>query len=137
MRSKIALPTVVLLLCSCNLAYSQPHASRLKLTTSETIVTPQENVPTRIPLKCDTDGNIYLRGYQLPHPMGAPAVKITTDGKKAIAARLDIDKFKEGDVMDSATDPAGTLYEAVSTDKGTFIVKFNSDGNYVSDVKLC
>src|SRR4051812_19873399 len=102
MRSKIPFPTAVFLLCSCNLAYSQQHASRLKLTTSEIIVTPEENVPTRIPLKCDTDGDIYLRGYQLAHPLSAPAVKITTDGKKAIVARLDTDKFQEADVMDSA-----------------------------------
>lgn len=112
------------------------QATRLKLTAGDAIVTPQDSVPTRIPLKCDTEGNIYMRGYQLPHPMGAPAVKITADGKKSIAARLDAEKFKDGDVMDSATDPAGTLYEAVSTAKGTFIVRFNSAGDYVSDRQL-
>src|SRR6185312_17364155 len=91
-----------------SIAAAAQQSARLKLTPSDAVSTPQESVPTRIPLKCDMDGNIYMRGYQLPHPMAAPAVKITTDGKKTITARLDTEKFKEADVIDSATDPAGT-----------------------------
>lgn len=86
------------------------------------------------PARCDQEGNIYLKGVE-----SAPVTEISPEGREI--ARFSLDsvpdpEVKRGSFYAFALNPRGGVFELVHTERQTFIVSFDSDGEYEGTVKL-
>jgi hypothetical protein len=91
-------------------------------------------------MKCDSDGNLYIRKFASDRPMLGPVVKIDTDGKRAALfdaasfAQLDLDRV---DAFSPA--PDGGLYQIAQSGvlkRRIFVLHFSSDGTASSPTRL-
>jgi hypothetical protein len=91
------------------------------------------------PIKCDHDGNIYVRLYQDPNPLMAPISKIGPDGRQL--ARFSFDHIDElGNQAFQAADfvvgARGEVYALAETGNGGHLITFGSDGTLRSITPL-
>ena len=100
-------------------------------------ITTENEDPFQDPIKCDSDGNIYVRPYVRPLSMAAPVVKISLEGKRtATFAIRSVPEFDKSIANDFAVGPRGEVYIISSNAKGKQIVSFDANGEYHSTVKL-
>lgn len=97
--------------------------------------------PPIVPVKCDSDGNVYYRPA-INRAMGlSPVVRISADGRKTTT--MDISaapEFSKGGVSirDFTVSPRGDVY-MIGTDLAkdrTVILRFDSQGKYSSTIVL-
>lgn len=107
------------------------------LSARETVPVELNVGPYEIPIKCDSDGNMYLRPVADPNSNLDSIVKIGANGK--IASTFSFQNL--GDIKASAALDfvvlRGEVY-ALITDKngGDHLVRFRSDGTYNSEITL-
>jgi hypothetical protein len=110
------------------------------LKLSEAIRVPdllRRSLVVRVPIKCDAEGNIYLRFYQDPRLGESPVLRISADGR--CAKTLDASSHpdladKSIQLADFAVDLRGKLYQVLNTLKGgrpagSYIVEFDDTGS--------
>jgi hypothetical protein len=73
--------------------------------------------PTTGPIRCDNEGNIYLRTYQEPDPLAAPVLRFTQEGKRLPELSLSQKeefKNKAYQIMDFQTGASGDTFALVN-----------------------
>jgi hypothetical protein len=91
--------------------------------------------PLYIPVRCDADENIYLRGYEEGNHE-SPVLKVAPDGKTKKLAVPEGPLFRAAAVQDFAVSPDGTAYQLLQNRNDVYVVSFDSDGEYDSKIKL-
>src|SRR5579863_2734052 len=89
--------------------------------------------------KCDSQGNVYFREYEVDRPHLSPVINITVKGeRKAIFAPSAFTNPPLTDVAYFNISPGGDLYwPGFAADrKAIYVVSFNKDGSPKSEVKL-
>ncbi len=91
------------------------------------------NGPIQAPIKCDADGNLYLRIWNNSSPLAVPIVKIGHDGKLLATFSFDhvADLGKDLLVDDFVVDANSAVYALVEG-QGSYLAKFRSDGELQS-----
>jgi hypothetical protein len=119
--------------CSTNMA-SQTFA---RLVPSEpSVVQSQWRHPIISPVRCDDDGNVYIREY-VPGTTNDVVTIIGSEGDKVTDTSLDSDPtLKKGKLQDFGIGPGGDLYELVQVGRGAYLVNFKRDGSLSGAVKL-
>lgn len=115
-------------------------AISLRLTEMVSVaeLIPRSFLMVRSPVKCDSDGNLYVIHYSRPDPLAVPIEKITREGK--LAARFEIRSapgFEKGHALDFAVGGQGEVYvlTALKVNEG-YVVRFTEVGKYDSSFKL-
>jgi len=92
------------------------------------------------PVKCDADGNLYIRKYATDRPLLGPVVKIDPDGKRtalfdpAAVSQLALDR---ADAFSPASD--GGMYQIAQSGvlkPRIYVLHFSSDGSPSSPTRL-
>jgi hypothetical protein len=89
-----------------------------------------------VPLKCDAEGDVYLRGYQLGDLLAAPLTKVSADGTKRVEFNLrKVQGFDKAEIYDFAVGLHGDVYFLASTTlTERRIAKFSDAGEFESSV---
>lgn len=89
-----------------------------------------------LPLRCDLDGNLYLREYE--SGLGAaPVLKVTARAENLTRFSLNSDsELKGASIQDFSVTPDGTVYELLQFGDDAIIAEFSRDGRPVSQTKL-
>lgn len=92
-----------------------------------------------MPLKCNSKGDIYVRGYQPGDILAAPVVKFSNEGKRVAAYSLrSVSGFeKAGDAVNFEVTPRGEVFLLVTksaTERG--LVRFHEDGRFDKYIPL-
>lgn len=131
MRHRQNLVAILFLVIAAGAAGQQS----IGLVPTETVVFQGE--PARaigIPVKCDSDGNVYVHPYQLRSP---PLLRLSWDGKVASFSVTSVAGFERADDSDFAVTPDGEVYEIVALNfDELFLLRFARDGQYASKTKL-
>jgi hypothetical protein len=108
-----------------------------RLVPTDTFVVQSEwNLPLISPIRCDADGNLYLREYVSRSPnnvitiIGAKGDKVT---KTSLESNPDL---KKGKLNDFAVSSSGYLDELIQVDHFVYVVAFKPDGSLSSATKL-
>jgi hypothetical protein len=128
-------------LCS---AQSLPSPPRLTLRVGKEIpIQGQFASPIMVPVRCDADGNIYLRFYRFPSPLSASFTRVSNDGKKITTYATDsVPDLKKSQSYDFAVSFRGDFFLLVTTGRGegnpleVAVVSFDRDGTFKSKVNL-
>ena len=94
------------------------------------------SAPILMPLKCDSDGNLYVRFWDNDTQLGAPVTKIGRDGK--LLAKFSFENLHEigsVGVVDFVAD-RGQLSAIVGGSKGQYLAKFSREGKFQSATPL-
>lgn len=123
-----------------------PNVPELRLReVDSTSVMGTSAAPTFLPLRCDSEGDVYLRFYQPLSPLAAPIVEISADGQRTKTFSLaSAPSFRDFDINDFNLAPAGEGAIVLAlwgpdpkTKKGRgYIVTFKSDGTLDEDSVL-
>lgn len=91
-----------------------------------------------VPLKCDAEGDIYLRGYQVGDYLAAPVTKLSADGTKRVEFNLrKVQGFDKAEIYDFAVGLHGDVYLLASTSlKERKIARFSDSGEFESSVTV-
>lgn len=110
----------------------------LALSSAGQIVSAEISRPLLLPIQCDGDGNIYVRGYQFPNPQLAPIMRISPKGVKE--AEFSAGEFKEGtpsEAFDFVVLPDGEVLQAIGVrPTDLYVVRFRRDGRIVSTTRI-
>jgi len=128
-----------LLLFACALSAQEAPAPQLSLRAKETVPIPSEAAgPIMVPVKCDTEGKIYARGYLPRKPAAAPVLKFSAEGNRV--AIFDIQAapgFEQLGLGDFAVGLRGQVYMlAIKSKDEQDIVVFGKDGQHQSTIEL-
>lgn len=84
----------------------------------------------RVPVKCDSSGNLYFRRYWGPDYDAAPIEKVTADGKVAASSSLQSSPgFESAPVYDFTVGLRGDVYVLTTKERGKHgIARFRSNG---------
>ena len=111
---------------------------RVRLNLHQSVQVGLAKSPFQTPVKCDPDGNLYLRLWQNSNPLRAPITKIGPDGK--VLAEFSFDHVGDLDQDLQADDfvvgNRGEVYALVEGSKGRYVVTFRSDGKFLSAITL-
>ena len=137
----------VMLACFEPLCWSQENkvawpveSGARPLHVSETLNANSFGAAMQLPIRCDDDGNVYLRFY---HSKGAPQEpihKFNRKGEHVAAYSITSDteftgKGKAG--LDFAVDKDGAVYQLGIGDEGNnYIIRYGKDGTIKSKTKL-
>jgi hypothetical protein len=88
-----------------------------------------------LPLRCDSDGNYYVRFFHGRSPMKEPIYKFGHDGSKLATFTISSDPDLNGGT-DFAIGKNGEVYQLSDTSKGTFVALFSKDGPIRKKIKL-
>jgi len=95
----------------------------------------ESNRPLYQPVRCDTDGNVYFRGFQLDDRR-VPVTQVNRDGA-TLKYSLDSDPaLAQGVTYDFSILPNGNLYRPVQVREDVYIVAFTRDGKISHKIKL-
>ncbi len=106
--------------------------------------------PTRLPLltsepadllfgyiRCDSNGSVYVRKYQMDNPDRSPILKYDAEGMRqsTFSVTAVSPEFGGGDFIVS---PGGNLYQVAwtQTGKDSYVLRFSKDGAFQSKVTL-
>lgn len=136
----IALPVALLVLPGRVTPQQQSYVPTLTLMIKNTVQVPsQSRRPVMEPVRCDSEGNVYVRGYQFPRPKAAPVLKFSADGKNVVTFSLDsAPGFAKGTPFDAfAVGPRGEVFVLTFKNKDELdLVSFRKDGEYDSAAKV-
>jgi hypothetical protein len=131
---------LTLLLGAASARMGAPVIPRSQLRiTGTTVVQGMMAKPTLGPLRCDRQGNVYLRFYAMGAVLGAPVVRISADGEaKQEFSLASVPGFQQASVDAFAVAPDGEVGLAVwgpKVDDGN-ILMFKTDGTSDSDATI-
>jgi hypothetical protein len=112
---------------------------RVELVPGEAVrVVNELSRPIMVPVKCDSQGGLYLRSYQYPRPSAAPILRISRDGKdKTLFSLASVKGLEDAQLVDFAVGLRGEVYVlALTKDDRPVLAVFRSDGQYDSTVPL-
>lgn len=112
---------------------------RSLVASGQPVVTTQPAAMMVGPMKCDADGNVYVRLYDEVLQMRAPVKKIDAEGQVQASFAIGKDpEFQDarGGGQDFFISSEGDFYQLATSKSGHYIVKFGKDGSYKSKVKL-
>lgn len=117
-----------------------PPVPRLQLrVTNVTVVQGMQAKSTWSPLRCDREGNVYLRFYDMAAIRQAPVVRISSDGEdKQEFSLASVPGSQQAEIETFAVAPDGEVGLAVwgpKVDDGK-ILMFKSDGTFDSDATI-
>ena len=110
------------------------------LRVMQTTTSPnQVGAATLMPVRCDSDGSIYVRFYHDKTPLVEPIHKLDNKGEHKLVYSVAGDaqfvgRGKGG--TEFAIGKNGDVYQLASADDGTYAVAFNKDGSIRSKAKL-
>ena len=111
-----------------------PEAPRTLLPTSTRLVNaPSEFAASGTP-RCDANGNIYFHTAIQGNFKDSPILKLSTDNFKLY--KLTPDDTNLGEHGEMSVAPDGTLWLALSGPEAATLLRFNSNGEVTSHVKL-
>jgi hypothetical protein len=104
--------------------------------TNAHVLSGEFNRPLRLPVRCDSEQNFYLRAFESGNQL-SPVLRISTrsDTTLKFAWTADIG-FSEGILEDFAVTPDGEVYELVQAGNDVYVLAFDHDGGYRSKTKL-
>jgi hypothetical protein len=93
------------------------RAQTVKLVPSSTTVVQTEwRRPLHLPLRCDGDGNIYLRGFEQGNP-ASPVLRLSPKGDRVTTFSIGNEaSLQKGVVQDFAVSLDGEVFELVQCD---------------------
>ncbi len=118
----------------------QDDVPKLTLAIKDTVlVTNQRRALIIEPVRCDSSGNVYFRGYQPPRLLASPVVKVSADGKTvttfSLAAAPGFAKDAPFDVF--TVSPKGEVFILAFKSKDDLeLVAFRDSGEFDYDAKL-
>lgn len=143
-RRAVLVWAVPVFLVGCWWAAAQTPKVPLEVTRTLT-VTSLPRGPVLLPVRCDLDGNVYVRQYRGGRPLTAPVVKISSEGQ--VKGTFDLSAvpdrhLKSGHIQDFAIGRGGDVY-LLDDVRGSAeeasrhaIVHFDSDGQYEGSTTL-
>jgi hypothetical protein len=136
--------TLLFSLSLCVVCSAQQGVGRVKLSPHEKIASQIDgSVPYMAPIKCDAQGNIYLRPW--PSDDVTTLIKLGPDGKQVTKMSFDPPpgdiKGKVRRIVDFTTDSFGSLYvylcvHGVGKDLSEYLLKYKPDGQYFGATKI-
>jgi hypothetical protein len=89
-----------------------------------------------MPLRCDLDGNFYMREYE--SGFGAsPVLRVSARAENSTKFSLDsVPELRGASIQDFSVTPDGTVYELLQFGDDVIIAEFSKDGRSVSQTKL-
>lgn len=110
-------------------------SGRLSITETS-IVQSQWRRPIISPVRCDQDGNLYIREY-VPGTSNNTVTIVGSKGDKATETSFDANSsLKNGKLQDFGLGPNGELHELVSVGRSAYLVNFKRDGTLAGATKL-
>jgi len=91
------------------------------------------------PMRCDGDGNLYLRPFRAELGLAAPVKKFDSNGKLVATFAVDsVPNLKVLAIPYFAVTASGEVYELIAADKDPYmhVAVFGKDGSYKSNIKL-
>jgi hypothetical protein len=128
---------IILKACTVLSLFQLTHAQNVSLTATSGYVLPLEGAHALyMPLRCDLDGNFYLREYE--SGLGAtPVLKVTARAENLTKFSLDsVPELKGASIQDFSVTLEGTVYELLQFGDDVIIAEFSRDGHMVSQTKL-
>ena len=113
-------------------AYQPP---RKLVITDRVAIRDVPNAAMILPLRCDSDGNYYVRFYRAEAPAKSPIYKIGPDGHKQATFTITSDPDFQGGT-DFAIGKDGDLYQLSDTPKGTYVALFSKEGAIRKKIEL-
>lgn len=131
------MPAYFLVGLACMVIPQAVRAQTVKLVpTSTTVVQTEWRRPLHLPLRCDGDGNIYLRGFEQGNP-ASPVLRLSPKGDRVTTFSFGNEaSLQKGVVQDFAVTPDGDVFELVQFDNNTYIASFSDDGRFKSKTKI-
>ncbi len=113
------------------------NAQMVKLVaTSTTVVQTEWRRPLHLPLRCDGDGNIYLRGFEQGNP-ASPVLRLNPKGDRVTTFSVGSEaSLQKGVVQDFTVSPDGDVFELVQVDNNTYVASFSGEGSFKSKTKI-
>jgi hypothetical protein len=111
--------------------------SVVKLASREQVIVPaQWYRPLLFPMRCDSDGNLYLRGH-VPRDNQTPITRISRKGDRVTTLSVDSDlDLRKATVSDFAVSPEGEVYQLAQVGRDVYVATFSSEGTFKSKTKL-
>lgn len=126
--------------CMPGSAIGQTQATRVPLSVTDTIpVASLSAGPIMRPIRCDGDGNVYVRFYRPQDGLRSPVVRISADGQKQTVFSVSSDPSLQGaDIDGFAVAPDGAVALTVWGPKPNdgHILIFREDGQLDSTIAL-
>jgi len=88
-----------------------------------------------LPIRCDSDGNIYVRFYHGKAPRKEPIHKLNIKGEHIASYTATSDSTLSAG-NDFAVGTGGDVYQLASSRQGSYLVSYNKDGPIKSKFKL-
>lgn len=112
-------------------------AQQSSLTATSGYVLPSEwNHALYLPVRCDGNGNFYLREYE-SGMNASPVLKVTRKADNLIRFSLDsVSDLKGASVQDFAVTTDGTVYQLLQFGDDVIITESSADGRIVGQTKL-
>jgi hypothetical protein len=134
----VILQIAMVVFCTLAPLLNAQEAARLTLRVrGRVLVTTENETPFEEPVKCDSDGNIYVLPYASPSPMAGPVLKISREGKRTATFSItSVPEFEKSTIHDFAIGPRGEVYIISLNAKGKQIASFESNGQFHDTIKL-
>jgi len=131
------IPAYFLVSLACMVIPQAVRAQTVKLVPSSTTVVQTEwHRPLHLPLRCDGDGNIYLRGFEQGNP-ASPVLRLSPKGDRVTTFSIGNEaSLQKGVVQDFAVSLDGEVFELVQCDSDVYIASFSDDGSFKSKTKI-
>src|ERR1019366_680182 len=130
------LPFLLLAVSVVGPTYAAPQTVARLAPTDTSVVQSEWRGPVISPIRCDADGNLYIREYVSGSPNNVITI-IGPKGDKVTKTSLDSNPdLKKGKLNDFGVGPDGYLYELVQADHSAYVVSFKPDGSLSSATKL-
>lgn len=110
-----------------------------KLSISQMIPLAAQPASLQLPVRCDGEGNSYIRFFHGTAGLREPIYKFDKAGVQAAVFSFVSDpEFEPRSAagLDFAIDPDGKVYQLVKALSGTFVARFNKAGALESKIKL-
>lgn len=121
---------------------SEPQQKPLTLRKTETVTLKELGGLLVMPLRCDSDGNVFFRRYTIDSPHSSPIIKVSPSGETLASYSLSASGDRNLRGLDFALDSNGRVYQLVYDGEDPargydrWILSYSQDGQKKDLVKL-